>query len=116
MSDPIRGLYEVIMTEALEVALGATGEHAVVEAAELRAAEAADRISMHLGRVARRAVMSVPDNERVAKGVDLARALIAQIDAAIDDADVSSEKPIAPGRVLRALLGKKPDGTPERIA
>ncbi len=111
-----RGLYEILITEALEARLREVGVGLAPIRTGLRAAEAADRIALHIGRLVRRALQDVDDEQRVAVGVDLARALLARIDAAVADADVSAESPILSGSVLRAVLAALPDGTPEVIA
>lgn len=59
MSALDRGLYEVVITEALEAELSRLAERLVAVRAELRAAEAADRIAMHIARVVERAVATM---------------------------------------------------------
>lgn len=56
-----------------------------------------------------------PIRQRVAVGIAPARTLIQQIDEAISGADVGSEAPIEPGSILRAVLGRTPDGRPEAM-
>src|SRR5512139_2983121 len=75
-----RGLYEVIVTEALAARLEDLEERLQVLRDNLRPAEAADRIALHLAQLIERAVAGVSDAQRVAVGVALARRLIAQID------------------------------------
>jgi exonuclease VII large subunit len=48
MATPGRGLYEVLITEALEEQLGQLDAGLEAIRARLQAAEAADRISLHL--------------------------------------------------------------------
>jgi superfamily II DNA or RNA helicase/HKD family nuclease len=115
MSGGERGLYEVLITEALRTALKDSAGRFHSDTEPLRAAEAADRIALHLGRAVSRAVASVDEDERVKVGIDLARRLLAEIDAAIVDSEATAETPIVPGTLLRALLGRRPDGTPESI-
>ena len=93
-----RGLYEVLITEALAAALRDLGEHLEARSTELRAAEAADRIALHLSRIVQRAIAAMEDDKRVASSIELARLLLAQIDASVDDANVAADTPIAPGR------------------
>ena len=115
MNSRARGLYEVLITEAIEAQLRDLGSewHAVTDA--VRSAEAPDRLALHLGRIVKRALTGVEEAQRVAVGVALARTLIHQIDAAVAGADVGPEAPIEPGAVLRAVLGRTPDGRPEPI-
>ncbi len=110
-----RGLYEVLITEALAASLRELGEHLEARSSELRTAEAADRIALHLSRVVQRAIASLDDDERVASSIALARQLIQQIEANIDGSGAAREVPIAPGRVLRAISARLPDGSAESI-
>lgn len=110
-----RGLYEALITAALESGLSDVAERQEIRRDGLREAEAADRIAFHLGRVVERAVASFAREERVEKGVALARRLIDDIAAASAGA-ADEEKPVVPGAVLRAVLSRLPDGTPEAIS
>jgi len=110
-----RGLYEVLITEALAASLREIGERFEARSSELRTAEAADRIALHLSRVIQRVIASLDDDERVASSIALARKLIQQIEAAIDGSGAAPEAPIAPGRVLRAISARLPDGSAESI-
>ena len=114
MAGGARGLYEVLVTEALAARLGEVDLEPRRE--PLRSAEAPDRIALHLGILIRRAIASLPDNERAAAGVELARQLIAAIQGAIDDVDLGPDSPVVPATVLRALLARRPDGSAEPIA
>lgn len=111
-----RGLYEVLITEALEVQLRDIGDRLSARRDKLRSAEAADRIALHIGRLVQRAIQDIDDDERVAVGIALARKLLVQIDAVVTGAGMSPDAPVEPGSVLRALLALLPDGTPETIA
>src|SRR4051794_227958 len=113
MSNHERGLYEILLTEAVESQLRELGDHLEVRRTDLRAAEAADRVALHLSRIVQRAVAAVADDERVAVGVALARTLVEVIGQSIATSDVASERPIEPGAVLRAVAGRHPDGTGE---
>ncbi len=115
MSKLGRGLYEVLVTAALEAQLGELGEHLEPEQEALRAAESADRIALHLGRIIRRALESVDDRARVAMSISLARKLIAEIGNAIEKFDGAGDAPVEPGTLLRAVLSRLPDGSAETI-
>jgi superfamily II DNA or RNA helicase/HKD family nuclease len=110
-----RGLYEVLVTEALEAELHDLGDRLEPKRGKLRAAEAADRVALHLARVIQRAVAAVGDHERAAAGVALARKLIDVIDQTIEVSRVAPDRPLEPGQVLRAIRGRLPDGQPETI-
>lgn len=108
-----RGLYEVLVTEGLAAELDALDEQLVAERGKLRAAEAPDRVALHLSRVIQRAIAAVDDTQRVATGIELARALIDVVDQARTKSEAGSDRPRAPGEVLRAILSRRPDGQPE---
>jgi superfamily II DNA or RNA helicase/HKD family nuclease len=80
----------------------------------LREADAADRIAFHLTHIVERAVASFAPKDRVEKGIALARKLIAEIDSATKSA--APDQPVTPGAVLRAIVSRLPDGTPETIS
>jgi hypothetical protein len=71
------GLYEVLLSEALAHRLGDV-DAPLVDRKALRSADAADRIAMHLARQITRALDAVPDGDRVAVGVSVARRLLAE--------------------------------------
>src|SRR5688572_6056232 len=100
-----RGLYETLVTQALEIQLAELDSKAHALREGLRPAEAADRLALHLARVVRRVLEGLDEKERVSVGVELARTLIESIDASIADADVKPDVLAAPGMVLRAILG-----------
>lgn len=110
-----RGLYEDLITQVRALELRELDACLKPHAKALRAAEAADRIALHLARVVERAIDIVPDDERVATGVLLARKLIEQIDQTIADAAVLPDALDEPARVLHAIAARLPDGTPEVI-
>lgn len=115
MASQARGLYEVLVTEALAARLQNLDARLHARNDDLRPAEAADRIALHLRRIIQRVVADVDDESRVAVGVDLARKLIEYIKHLRASAELTAESPIEPGTVLRAVLARQPDGTPETI-
>ncbi len=120
MPTPSRGLYESIFTCALEAHLEALPGGLVPESVDLTQAEAPDRLAWHVGSLLRRALAGLPDGERVAVGIRLARSLILQIGSVIEgDSEATqafeSDLPLESARVLRAILSLRPDGTPEAI-
>jgi superfamily II DNA or RNA helicase/HKD family nuclease len=116
MAGGARGLYEVLVTEALSTRLRDLDGTLEPRTDELRPAEAADRIALHVGQIVRRALGSVPEKERAAVGIELARQLVAAVQGALADSDVAPDSPVAPAAVLRALLARRPDGSAEHIA
>lgn len=109
-----RGIYEVLLTDALLTELRTLDGHFTKDTRPLHTAEAADRIALHLSRHLQQSLESIGDSERVRVGIEVARDLIARL-AEILNSD-NSESPIEPGEVLHAILERRPDGRPERIA
>jgi len=64
-----RGLYEVLITEALDAQLSRLGDRLQAIRGDLRAAEAADRIGLHLARVVGQAIAAIDERERTAVGM-----------------------------------------------
>ena len=114
-SGQARGLYETLITQALAERLCLLDGGEDVRRSGLQPADAADRIGLHLGRLIARVIDSLPDDTRVRRGVELARQLVALLDAQVQGIDAISESPIEPGEVLRAIVGRLPDGTPEDV-
>jgi HKD family nuclease len=115
MTQRTRGLYEVLMTEALEAQLARGDDRLQPRRVDLRTADAADRIALHIGRTLQRVIANVNDRDRAAVGVDIARRIVELVADTISDADFRLESPLAPGAVLRAMLARLPDGTAETI-
>ncbi|HEB53882.1 MAG TPA: DUF3427 domain-containing protein, partial [bacterium] len=111
-----RGLYESIVTEALKGETAKLDGRLQVRCEELRAAEAADRIALHLGAIVRRAVAAIADDKRKRVGIELARALCQGVASAVPNSEADADAPIPAGQVLRAILTRNPDGNPEKIA
>lgn len=113
MSAPKRGLYEALITEALEAKLEELdGSHKAMRNT-LHHAEAPDRIALHVGRIIQWALTSVPDKERVARGTELARQLIDHIDRVVAGGRAGADRPIESGEILRAISARLPDGSIE---
>ena len=116
MTAPGRGLYEVLITEALQEQLGRLGGSLEAIRAGLRAPEAADRIALHMARVVERAIGAIDEGQRATVGIDLARRLIDMIRTLPSAGELGTERPVASGEVLRSVVGHLPDGRPESIA
>lgn len=115
MADNARGLYEALITEALEARLRDLDGGLEAIRARLHTAEAADRIAFHLSGVVRRAVDDLSDKSRVEEGIALARRIIDVIDESIKNAQALPDRPIEPGSILHAIVARLPDGRPETI-
>ena len=110
-----RGLYELLITEALAAQLGALDETLEPLKEGLRPAEAPDRIALHLSRLVHRALEALPEKERVSAAVALTRALLGPIVQAAPGAEAEDEAIREPAAVLRHVAARRPDGRPEEI-
>jgi superfamily II DNA or RNA helicase/HKD family nuclease len=108
------GLYEVLVTEGLRVRLDALADVLPTEQRALHAAETPDRIAWHLGREIERALSDVGEADRARVGIQVARALLDRLGDLVD-IDPSTA-PVDPATVLHAVLGRRPDGSPEATA
>lgn len=115
MAQGERGLYETLVTEAMEEQLAGLDGRLQARRSELHEAEAADRIALHLARVIERAIDKLDKRERVKVGTRLARELVEQIVKATGAEPLSKERPVEAGDVLRSVLGRLPDGSDETI-
>ena len=108
----IIGLYESLITEALNRELGSLdSDNLSVHKRKLHPAEASDRLALHLGKVVISALSSVNDKDRVEVGVQLVRDLIKRIDGAISKAGVSEDQILQSREVLASILPLNPDGS-----
>ena len=116
MSELGRGLYEVVITESLEGELTRLGDRLVAARVELRAAEAADRVAMHIARVVERAVAAVNEDSRPKAAIDLARHLINTVIALLPDSrELATERPLEVPELLRSVAARLPDGRAEPL-
>ena len=115
MGNSLRGLYEKLVTEALEQRLGQIDPSLLPIRGKLDAEEAADRIALHLGGLLRRAISGLDPKQRNEVGLRLARQvsdLLLSSSNAIQPGDFLS----ASGDVLQAIARKQPDGSAEALA
>ena len=104
------GLYEAVVTESLVNRLAAIDPR-LIDQQGLRSADAADRIAQLLARQVLRALESVPRDDRVAIGVEVAQLLTNALDERLPRAGVGAERPVEPGTVLSAVGEWLPDGS-----
>lgn len=113
MSPLQRGLYERLLTEILAEELqSADGDP---QLADLRDAEAADRIAWHISSIVQRAVEAAPEKERASRGAALARDLIQLIASGHKLGDLRKERLTPKPEILRAIRARLPDGRTETI-
>src|SRR5690606_27254655 len=109
-----RGLYEHLITESLEEALGDLDSGRVAERKRLHPEEAADRLALHLAMLVRQAVSSLDARRRTELGVGLARKvgeLLAAESKGVESSDLLTET----GDLLAGILARLPDGSPETL-
>lgn len=106
-----RGLYEKLITDALEENLRDLGSSLQAIRSPLDAAEAPDRIALHIGNLLRRAIARLNGAERRNVGVRVARQIVQLLESENDAVD-AGDMPTPNGDVLRAIAGFRPDGSP----
>jgi superfamily II DNA or RNA helicase/HKD family nuclease len=111
----VRGRYLTLVTREIARHLETLAPDTRAQTSRLHAAEAADRLALHLARVIERGIASIGEDDRVAAGVALGAALIAQV-ARGTVASLIDAQPAEPASVLTAILGALPDGRSEEIA
>ncbi|MBL8112682.1 MAG: DUF3427 domain-containing protein [Acidobacteria bacterium] len=112
----MRGLYERLVTEALAAHILELSGEGGVSQTDLRNADAADRVALHVSRVVQQSLESVPEKERASVGVGLARRIVQLLSAEPGAAELAGESPATPGRVLHGVFGRRPDGTPNEVS
>ena len=110
------GLYEVLLTEALERRISEfETETLTPQIRPLANADAADRLSRHLDSIVTRAIEALNEEGRAKAGARLIKQLVQKLatesPSVLGDADV----PLDPVRVLAAMLRRRPDGSPESL-
>ncbi|HJR58286.1 MAG TPA: DUF3427 domain-containing protein [Vicinamibacterales bacterium] len=105
-----RGLYESLLTHALADILRQLPDNLHDLREPLRAADVADRLGLHIGRAVQKALEDLPDAQRVTEGIELANSLLEHMD---HPADATAERITA--SILRAIVGRRPDGSHEEI-
>lgn len=110
-----RGLYEAIVTEALDTDLASLDRGLSPGRDKLHHAEAADRVALHLARVVERALASQPEKERVQIAARLARDVIEIVERLGESRSLGAERPVQAGEILRSVRALLPDGRAEAI-
>lgn len=108
-----RGLYEQVIDESLAADLADLGNQLTSDRSPLRRAEAGDRLALHIAHLVERAVDGLGEKDRVARGISLARALVATLARELGDESLNSYAPVLEETMLRAVLGRQPDGSIE---
>lgn len=111
-----RGLYELLISERLEDELRGFDDDVEATRIDLRPAEAADRIALHLASAIEHAVSALEESTRPTAGVAIARKVLELLATEVDDPDLLAERPVLNGSILRAVQGRLPDGRFESLA
>jgi superfamily II DNA or RNA helicase/HKD family nuclease len=104
------GLHEALLTEALATLVEQLDANLQPETAPLAAADAHDRIALHVARFIERAVRTLPEADRATRGIALARDIVDRVCARLDLPDVPVHRPVEPPVVFRSVTRRRPDG------
>jgi HKD family nuclease len=117
MSQPARGLYQSLITEALRAGLEKLEPALEAKFSGLNRSDVADRLATHLAGVVEKVISAIDEERRVDRGIELTRELISRaVDATSADVDLLAERPATPGQFLTAILAVQPDGRPEVLS
>jgi len=89
VNDLHRGLHDTLLTPALAARLERLDASLTATERPLRREEAGDRLALHLSHCLMRAIDSMPEKERVARGVEPAQRIVDQIEQAMGVAPVA---------------------------
>lgn len=114
MTELQRGLYEQLVTNALEAELKELDSKHKAVRSRLHGEEAADRIALHLGTLVRRVISGLDTKQRTDVGLELARQIVGLLNGVGKGADVT-DAPSPAGDMLQAIAALRLDGTPEHL-
>jgi superfamily II DNA or RNA helicase len=111
------GLHEALLTRRLEALLAGLADGPLAaELAELREAEASDRVSRHLAGVLARVIEEAPEGQRNAVAMRIAREVFDALQQRTPHGDgLVPDELVDPAQVLVALLDRRPDGRPATV-
>ena len=110
-----RGLYEALLTKALAKAIAQLPVGLEPATEPLRAADAADRIALHIALAVERTLDDLPDNDRVTFGTELVGRVLQALATQHENGRLHSDVLEGAGVVLRSVSTKLPDGRAESI-
>jgi superfamily II DNA or RNA helicase len=105
------GIYGELLTRRLLAELISSGRFDDAVIAELRLADATDRLAHHAQKVLARLLDALPDDERVERGAELLSGLLRFVDRELRDVDVTLDDLDPPPRVLESVRRRRPDGS-----
>jgi superfamily II DNA or RNA helicase len=109
MDDLSPGLYEWLITVGLAANL-TSRQGLPPELRPLRNAEAADRLALHIASIVEQAIESLPEKERAAAGVRIARHLVERASAAAKLPTLLEQSPTESAEILQSIPRRAPDG------
>ena len=115
MNEIDRGLYQSLLTESLVQQLQDLDARLTARHSDLHVEEAPDRMAMHLAKVIQTAIASLSKDKRIEVGGELTQKLIQLLVDSTPANDLLTEKLSLPPRMLKAIDGKKPDGSVDQI-
>ncbi len=110
-----RGLYERLISEELEEELAHLSDRLTIQREAIDPAEAADRLALYIGRLVARTIDGIGEADRLDRGLELAKAVIATMARELDDRAIELYTPVHAETLLRAIARLRPDGSPESI-
>ena len=108
--EPIPGSYEALLTRRLLAALKTLDGSWAHQLDKLDAAEAADRLALHLSRVIEKVLAAMSNEQRVAAGTQLIGELIVQALQGKPSV-LLGEVPDPTGQLLSQVARRQPDGS-----
>jgi superfamily II DNA or RNA helicase len=109
MADLESGLYETIVTQGLQNALGQILDNRAIVGL-VQPDDIAKRIGQYVGSLVEQALSDVSNEDRVARSTELANGLARRLEEIIDHRGF--DPLIEPAQVLRAIMELNPDGKP----
>lgn len=107
------GLYELLLTRRLELAISDIEQRLVVHQEALHPAEAPDRLALHLAGVIEKVLAALPTEKRVHAGAALVGELIKQ--SVHEHCSELADEALSPGgAVLTEISDRAPDGSVRR--
>ena len=115
MNEIDRGLYQSLLTDSLVEQLQELDARLTARKSDLHVEEAPDRLAMHLAKVIHTAIASLNKDKRIEVGGELTQKLIQLLVDSTSTNGLLKEKLALPPRMLKAIDGKKPDGTDDQV-
>ncbi|MCM2323625.1 MAG: phospholipase D-like domain-containing protein [Oligoflexia bacterium] len=115
MSELKPGIYETVLTEDLYRKLERISSDLGHQREDLTSVDIADRLARHIGEVTRRAIDSLPEDERVEAALKLTEALLKTVGTQVQDFEPAADTPRPPGSLLQSIAPVLPDGTQQTL-